>query len=182
MQSPIFWHQLLQHFVDLGRRRFACVERRGGVVEGDRLAVVPELAGAEVAVPLDIEPTGAVQYDFLGRGKFQFLARWQNMIKGDIGVKGELLGGADISAHFFEQPIDLLRDRRRCSARRGCWSACSSRSILRRSCGGQQHPGSKCAEPHPSEMSLLHLLPPVVEPLGGAVIRPSQGICFRCPR
>ena len=49
------------------------VERRGGIVQRDGLAVIPELPVAEVTVPLDIKSAGSLQGDVLDRGVLQLL-------------------------------------------------------------------------------------------------------------
>ena len=88
--------------------------------------------GAEVTVPLDIEPAGPLQHNLLSRRELQFLARRQHVIEGDVGVEREFVGGADISADLLEEPIGLLRDRGRRSIRRRGRTGGSGGLVLRR--------------------------------------------------
>src|SRR5215831_18638578 len=129
-------------------------------LKADRLAIVPELAGAEIAVPFDIEPAGSLQYNLLSRGELQFLAGWQHMVEGDVGVERELLRRADIGAHLFDQPVSLLRDSRaepRSLPRaRGLGS---SRFVLRRRSRGEQHPDSKRAETREKRYAVHRIAP-----------------------
>src|SRR5271166_5248887 len=55
--------QLAQHCVDIRCRRRGRIERRGRIVQRDRLAVVPELPLAEIALPLDVKPAWPLQGD-----------------------------------------------------------------------------------------------------------------------
>jgi len=59
---------------------------------------------------INIEPAGPLQHDLLGRGELQFLAGWQHVVEGDVGMEGELIGQANISAHLLDQPIGLRRN------------------------------------------------------------------------
>ena len=104
---------LVQHGIDVRRRRVCGVERRSRVIQCDRLAIVPELPVAEIAAPFDIEPAGALQCHVLGRRVLQLLAGRQHVIEGDIGMEGELFRRADILAHLPQQPIRLVRHDRR---------------------------------------------------------------------
>jgi hypothetical protein len=103
----------LQHGVDRRRRRCRRIERRGRVPERDLLAVVPEPAGAEIAVPFDIEPLRPLQYDLLGGGELQLLPRGQDMVESDVGVEGETVRCAEIGAGLLQQPTGRRRQHRR---------------------------------------------------------------------
>jgi hypothetical protein len=84
----------------------------GRIVQRDRLAVIPELAVAEVTVPLDVKPARPPQGDVFSCGKMELLAGWQHMIEVDIGMEGDLVRGADVVAHLLEQSVRLLSHHR----------------------------------------------------------------------
>src|SRR6185312_5608421 len=97
------------------------VERRRQVVEGDRLAIIPELPVAKIAAPFHIEPVGSLKRDVLAGRELKLLAGGQHMIEGDFGVERKLLRRSDIGACLLKDLVRLRGNRR-------CWVG-SSRGL-----------------------------------------------------